>query len=84
LFTQTSINAAAPGNGLVFGETSLFIAQLIAIGVTIAFAIVGTLVATGIAALFTKGIRVSAKAEDIGLDISEHSEHAYPAFNGMD
>jgi ammonium transporter, Amt family len=84
LFTQTSINAAAPGNGLVFGETSLFVAQLIAIGVTIAVAIIGTLVATGIATLFTKSIRVSVKAEDVGLDISEHSEHAYPAFNGMD
>ena len=84
LFTQTSINSAAKWNGLVFGDVHLFLAQLAAIGITIAIAVVGTLIATGIASLCTKGIKVSQKSEEIGLDASEHGETAYPAFNGMD
>lgn len=84
LFTQKSINSAAQWDGLVFGDVNLFLRQLAAIGVTIAIAIVGTLIAAGIASFFTKGIKVSPKAEDMGLDISEHGESAYPAFNGMD
>lgn len=84
LFTQKSINPAAAWNGLLFGEVTLFLRQLAAIGITIAIAIVGTLVATGITTVITKGIKVSPKSEDIGLDISEHGESAYPSFNGMD
>lgn len=84
LFTQQAVNAAAPGNGLVFGSVQLLLSQLAAIGITIVIAVVGTLIAAGIASLLTKGIKVSPKAEDTGLDTSEHGESAYPAFNGMD
>lgn len=83
LFAQKSINAAAGWDGLVFGETGLFTAQLMAIGVTIAVAVIGTFVAAGITRLVTK-LRVSDREEQIGLDTAEHSEHAYPAFNGLD
>jgi Amt family ammonium transporter len=74
----------AQWDGLLFGDWSLFLRQLEAVGITIVFAVVGTLVAVAIAKLFTKNIRVSAKEESIGLDLSEHGESAYPAFNGMD
>ncbi len=84
LFANRSINEAAPWNGLVFGETPLFFRQLLAIIVTIAIAILGTLIAAGIAKLVTHGLKVLPKDEDIGLDYSEHGEIAYPAFNGMD
>ncbi len=84
LFAQTSLNSAVKWDGLVYGEWTLFLKQLEAVGITILIAIVGTLVAIGIAKLITKNIRVSAKDESIGLDISEHGESAYPAFNGMD
>lgn len=84
LFTQKSINASAQWNGLVFGDASLFLRQLAAIGIAAAMAIVGTLIAAGVAKAFTKDIRTSRKDEEIGLDISEHGEPAYPAFNGMD
>lgn len=84
LFTQKAINGAAAWDGLVFGDAHLFVRQLAAIGVTIVVAVVGTLLATGIASVFTKGIKVKARDEDFGLDISEHGEPAYPAFNGMD
>lgn len=84
LFAKTSINPAAAWDGLVFGNPNLFLRQLAAIGVTIVLAVVGTLIAGGIASLVTKGIKVSKKDEELGLDRSEHGESAYPAFNGMD
>ncbi|MDD4715976.1 MAG: ammonium transporter [Oscillospiraceae bacterium] len=84
LFAQKSINSAAAWDGLVFGDAHLFVRQLAAIGITIVIAVAGTLIATGIASLCTKGIKVAPRDEDIGLDISEHGESAYPAFNGMD
>ncbi len=84
LFAQTSINSQAAWNGLVFGDTHLFFAQLEAISITVVLAVVGTLAAAGIASLVTRGIGVSVKNQAIGLDASEHGETAYPAFNGMD
>lgn len=84
LFTLKSINPAAAWDGLLFGDANLFLRQLGAIGVTICVAVVGTLIAVGIASALTKGIRVSKKEEDMGLDHCEHGEVAYPAFDGMD
>jgi Amt family ammonium transporter len=84
LFAKTSINPSAQWDGLVFGNVNLLLRQLAAIGVAVVFAVAGTLIAVGIAKLITKNIRVSLKDEEIGLDISEHGESAYPSFNGMD
>jgi Amt family ammonium transporter len=84
IFANTKINASAPFNGLVFGDATLLVRQLAAIVITIIIAIVGTLIAAKVASLITKGIKVSNKDEIIGLDVSEHGETAYPAFNGMD
>ena len=83
LFTQTSINDVARWNGLFFGDTQLFIAQIISIVVTIAVAIIGTLICIAIVRCFTT-LRVSKQEEQKGLDISEHQENAYPSFNGLD
>lgn len=83
LFTDSSINSVARWNGLVFGDTNLFIAQVISIIITILVATVGTLICIGIVKLFMP-LRVSKKAEAIGLDLSEHGETAYPSFNGFD
>lgn len=83
LFADSSINSVARWNGLVFGDTNLFIAQVISIIVTILVATIGTLICTGIVKLFMP-LRVSKKAEAIGLDLSEHGETAYPSFNGFD
>ncbi|HCD44938.1 MAG TPA: ammonia permease [Lachnoclostridium sp.] len=84
IFGKTSINPAAAWNGLAFGETALFLRQLAAIGITIVIAVAGTFIAAGITSFVTKGFKVSKKNEALGLDISEHGENAYPAFNGMD
>ena len=83
LFGQSSINSAARWDGLVFGETQLFTAQVISILVTIAVAVVGTLICIGIVRIFTK-LRVDPKEELIGLDLTQHGESAYPSFNGLD
>lgn len=83
LFTQTSINDVARWNGLFFGDTQLFIAQIISIVVTIAIAVIGTFICIAIVRCFTT-LRVSKQEEQKGLDISEHQENAYPSFNGLD
>ena len=83
LFAQTSINDVARWNGLFFGDTQLFIAQIISIIVTIAIAVVGTFICIAIVRCFTT-LRVSKQEEQKGLDISEHQENAYPSFNGLD
>lgn len=80
IFAQGSINTA---NGLVFGSSKLFIAQLEAVGITIVIAVVGTFVIMSLLKLVMK-VRVSDADESKGLDISEHSESAYPSFLGMD
>lgn len=83
LFTQTSINSVAKWNGLFFGDTRLFIAQVISILVTIVVAVVGTLICIGLVRLFTP-LRVEKRDEQVGLDLFEHNETAYPSFNGLD
>ncbi len=83
LFTQTSINDVARWNGLFFGDTQLFLAQLASILITIAVVVVGTLICIAIVRCFTT-LRVSKQEEQKGLDISEHQENAYPSFNGLD
>jgi len=83
LFTQKSINSAAAWDGLIFGDYHLFTAQLISIGITIAVAIIGTVICISIVKLFVS-LRVSDKEEREGLDISEHGESAYPSFTGLD
>lgn len=83
IFGKHSINNVAKWDGLVFGDYRLFVAQIIGIVVTIAVAIVGTLVCLAIVRIFTE-LRVDEKEEKIGLDISEHGESAYPTFNGLD
>lgn len=83
LFGMTSINGVAKWNGLVFGETRLFVAQIIGILVSIAVAVVGSLICIAIVRIFTP-LRVEERAEKVGLDVSEHGENAYPSFNGLD
>ena len=69
IFGLSSINSVAEWNGLCFGNTKLFIAQVVSILVTIVVAIVGTLICLTITKLITP-IRVSKKDELIGLDKS--------------
>ena len=83
LFGKSSINSVAKWDGLVFGDYRLFLAQVLSIVITIAVAIVGTLICIGIVRIFTP-LRVDPKEELVGLDASQHGENAYPSCNGFD
>ena len=83
LFAQTSINDVARWNGVFFGDTNLLIAQIISILLTIVVAVIGTLICIGVVRLFTP-LRVDKRDEQMGLDMSEHNETAYPSFNGLE
>jgi Amt family ammonium transporter len=75
IFASRVINSAG-NDGLVYGNPSLVVTQLIAVGATVAFAAVGT----GVILLVLKavmGLRVSEDEERQGLDLSQHSESAY-------
>lgn len=83
IFATKSVNGTIRWNGLAFGEGGLFGAQLLSIVITIAIAVVGTLICAGIVKVFTP-LRVAENDERLGLDKVEHGEDAYPTFNGID
>lgn len=83
IFAQKSINSTAKWDGLVFGDYRLFLAQLEGILITIVIAVVGTLLCVAVVRIFTP-LRVSLKEEQLGLDVTQHGENAYPSFNGLD
>lgn len=73
VFAHKSINAAVINNGLIFGETKLFINQMIAlVGVSV-FAFFGSYLLLKLTDLITP-LRVTEEEEDLGLDISQHNE----------
>jgi len=76
LFASKAINAAG-NNGLFFGNPHQLVVQLTAIGATIAYSIVLTLIIAGILHLLLGGLRVKEKDENIGLDLTENHETAY-------
>jgi Amt family ammonium transporter len=64
--------------GLIDGNAGQVGIQLVAVGATIAYAVVATF---GIVKLvdFVLGIRISAKDEELGIDLATHGEVAYQA-----
>ena len=75
IWATTEINPAG-ANGLYYGETNLFIAQLISIGVAVILAIAGTCILYKLVTLITEA-RASEAEELTGLDIIEHGERGY-------
>ena len=74
IFAHTAINSAnTTGNGLRFGETSLFTTHLLGLGIVIAFSFVGAYVLLVITNLISP-LRVSEEEEKVGLDLSQHEE----------
>ena len=80
IFAKKSVGGV---DGLLYGGMELFMAQVISIIVTLIFAGVASLVIIYLIKLIMP-IRVSEKAEILGLDVEEHNETAYPTFLGMD
>jgi Amt family ammonium transporter len=83
IFGQTAINPVAQWNGLFYGDVKLFIAQIMSIVITIIFAGGMTFLIIKVMKMFMN-IRVDSSEEADGLDVAEHGESAYPAFNGLD
>ena len=90
LWATTAINPDG-ANGLFYGETDLFIAQLISIVVAIIFAVVGSTILFKLVSSFTE-IRADEDEEVTGLDLVEHGERGYtvglftgaPSFLGVE
>jgi ammonium transporter, Amt family len=77
LATGIFASAAIGGvNGLIFGNPMQFVHQLEAVAVVVPFAFFGSYALLKVVNIFSP-LRVSEKAEDAGLDLSEHGEEAY-------
>lgn len=75
IWANTAINSAG-ANGLFYGETELFWAQIISIFVAIIFAVVGSTVLYKIVNAIIP-LRVEENEEIVGLDVIEHGERGY-------
>ncbi|MBF0484719.1 MAG: ammonium transporter [Candidatus Omnitrophica bacterium] len=75
LFASKIVNPTG-ADGLFFGNPAQFMTQLFAVGVTIAYSFVGTLILYKVVDMMV-GVRASEEEENIGLDLSQHSERAY-------
>jgi ammonium transporter, Amt family len=74
LFASGAIQAGI--NGAFYGNIHQLTAQLIAVGVVVPFAFFGSYLLLKLVNIISP-LRVSEKAEDAGLDLSEHGEEAY-------
>jgi Amt family ammonium transporter len=74
----TAVNTYAAKNGLdkLVANGGLLGQQLIAIGITLALSIVGTVIIAMVVKMLI-GLRPTAEAENAGLDISDHGEEGY-------
>ena len=75
LWATTAVNPDG-ANGLFYGETYLFIAQIISIGVAVIFAVVGSAVLYKVVSVIVS-IRANEAEEINGLDLGEHGERGY-------
>jgi len=74
VFASQQVNKLnTTGNGLFFGETHLFIVQLVALVCVSIFAFFGSLLLLKITDMISP-LRVSAEEEEQGLDLSQHGE----------
>jgi len=64
--------------GLLEGNAQQLANQLVAVGATIAYAVIATFVIVKVVDLIL-GIRVPSESEELGLDLSVHGEAAYQA-----
>ncbi|GJL61369.1 MAG: ammonia channel protein [Nitrospirales bacterium] len=72
----TGLFASIGAQGLFWGNAGQFGLQVLLAVVTLVFALVGTYLIVKVIDL-TIGLRVSSHDEEVGLDLSQHSERAY-------
>ena len=76
IFADKLINGAG-ADGLLAGDPSLLVVQLVAVLATMLYAFIGTVLILKVIDL-TLGLRVRKEEEVIGLDLTQHGEDAYP------
>jgi len=74
VLATTAINSL--GRGLIDGNAGQVGVQLVAVGATIAYAVIATFVIVKLVDVIL-GIRISARDEEVGIDLSTHGEVAY-------
>ena len=72
----TGLLASVGAQGLFFGNPGQFMVQVVLAVSTLVFVLVGTFIILKVVDLVI-GLRVSPDDEEIGLDLSQHSERAY-------
>jgi ammonium transporter, Amt family len=76
VFANQAVNGFnTTGNGLFFGETTLFFIHMKALIIVSAFAFGGSFILLKVTDLISP-LRVSEEEEELGLDISQHGESA--------
>lgn len=76
--------AYGPFSGLFFGDPLQVVRQLLSVLFVILWAAVLTFIIAKIITLVGGDMRVAHHEEELGLDVAEHGEPAYPAYDGMD
>jgi Amt family ammonium transporter len=74
VFTSKQVNPAITDQGLIFGETTLFFNQLVALVLVSIFAFTMSYVVFFVVNKLTP-LRVSEEKEALGLDITQHGEN---------
>jgi Amt family ammonium transporter len=75
VFATKTVNSAG-NDGLFYGNPGLVMTQITAVVITIVLAVVGTAIILMIVKALV-GLRVTEQEEQMGLDLSQHSETAY-------
>jgi Amt family ammonium transporter len=75
VFASKSFNAAG-ADGWLYGNPGLLLVQAKAVGVVAVFACLGTIVIFKVVDALI-GMRVSSRDEELGLDLTQHSEAGY-------
>jgi len=75
LFASKLVNPAG-SDGLFFGNPKQFMIQLIAVGATLVYSFVVSMIIYKVVDLII-GVRVDEKEEAMGLDLTQHHERAY-------
>lgn len=78
LLAHQSVNDAnGTGNGLFFGEVTLFQSHVIALMIVVVFTFVGSLIILKITDMIST-LKISAHEKEIGQDLSQHGENLMP------
>ena len=78
LFADKAVNSAGADGVFFGGGWGLFGEQVLAVAVVFAFSfVVSGIIGLGLRAVLPRGIRVSEEDEQVGLDLTQHSETGY-------